>query len=102
MKKIFLLIVFFYLISLLQTSFLIHFRNLFFLPNLILISQVLLTIFENPKENQAIFSAFVGGFFWDIFSERPIGFGISILVFLSFVIKIILRQYVRVQAFRRF
>jgi len=102
MKKYLILILFFYLIALFQTSFLVHFNFFPFLPNLILISQILITVFENPKENLALFTSFLAGFFWDIFSENPLGLGIIISFSLSFLIKIILRQYVRIPGLSRF
>jgi len=95
MKKFLFLILFFYLLTLFQASFLIHFSPVVIFPNLILIFQVLLTLFEDPPKNLTLFSAPVAGFFWDIFSENPIGLGILILILISLFLKIILRQYVR-------
>jgi len=103
MKKILILIPFFYILTLFQTSFLIHF-NVFleggfwgWTPNLILIAVILITVFEkpDPHTNFGVGVAFIGGFFLDIFSENFIGFHILILVILAFFIKFILRKYVR-------
>ena len=102
MKKYLILIILFYLISLFQASFLIHFKIFSFFPNLILISQILITIFEDPKENLALFSSIPAGFFWDIFSENPFGLGIGVLFTISLFIKIILKEYVRIPALKRF
>ena len=102
MKKILFLIIFFYTISLLEASFFIHFNFFHFFPNIILISQILITLFEDPNKNLAIFSAVSAGFFWDIFSENPIGFGILILLLASVFLKIILRKYVRIPILRQF
>jgi len=102
MKKTLILILFFYTISLFQTSFLIHFSILRSLPNLILISVILMNFLEEPKEDSAIPSAVIGGFFWDIFSERPIGFGILILLGVTLLLKLILRKYVRIPTLERF
>jgi len=102
MKKILILIPFFYILTLFQTSFLIHF-NIFleggfggWTPNLILIAVILITVFERPEKNLGIFLAFIGGFFLDIFSENFIGFHILVLVILALLIKFILRKYVRI------
>jgi len=102
MKKLLILIIFFYILALLQTSFLIHFKVFFIFPNLILISQILITLFENPKKNLAIFSAIPAGFFWDIFSENPIGQGILILFSITLFLKLILRKHVRIPILGRF
>jgi len=111
MKKILILVIVFYILVLFQISFLVHF-NIFdgsFLgwsPNLILIAVILLNIFENPQKNSGYFTAFIGGFFLDIFSchflgINFIGFWISILLAISFSIKFILRKYVRTSVFSR-
>lgn len=91
-KKTLTSILFFYTLALFQTSFLVHFPAL----NLILISTIFLNLFEKPEKNFGLISAFIGGFFLDIFSEKPIGFHILILLSLSFLIKIILRRYIRI------
>lgn len=102
MKKILFLIIFFYIISLLETSFFIHFNFFPFFPNIILIFQILITLFEDPNKNLAIFSAVSAGFFWDIFSENPIGFSILILLSISVFLKIVLRKYVRIPILKQF
>ena len=106
MKKILILIPFLYILTLFQTSFLIHF-NVFlgggffsWTSNLVLISVILLTVFEKPEKNSGIFLGFCGGFFLDIFSENFIGFHILILVIIAFLIKFILRKYVRIPIIR--
>ena len=101
-KKLLILIIFFYILSLLQTSFFIHFDFFRFFPNIILVSQILITVFEDPNKNLAIFSAVSAGFFWDIFSENPVGFGILILLSISVFLKIILRKYVRIPILKQF
>lgn len=93
-KKILIPILFFYLLSLFEASFLIHFKQLSRIP-LILILTILLNFLEKPERNSGIFSALVGGFFWDIFSSRPIGFHVLILVISAIFIKLILKKYVR-------
>ena len=106
MKKILILIPFFYILTLFQTSFFIHF-NIFlgggFLGwalNLILIAVILITVFD-PHTKIGVGAAFIGGFFLDIFSENFIGFHILILVILAFFIKFILRRYVRIPIIKR-
>jgi len=99
-KNIFILIIFFYILALFQTSFLIHF-NIFLGWLGILISVILINIFENSKKNSGIFAAFFAGFFLDIFSENFIGFWILILLALSCFIKFVLKKYVRIPALKR-
>lgn len=106
MKKILILIPFLYILTLFQTSFLIHF-NVFlkggfwgYALNPILIAVILITVLEKPEKNSGIFLGVCGGFFLDIFSENFIGFHILILLGLSFFIKFILRKYVRTPIIR--
>ncbi|KPJ56416.1 hypothetical protein AMJ49_04900 [Parcubacteria bacterium DG_74_2] len=100
-RKLAIIILFFYVLALLQTSFLVNFGINGMIPNLILISVILINIFEKPEKKYGIFSAFIGGFFLDIFSERFIGFEILILTAIACFIKLILKKYVRVQITKR-
>lgn len=95
-KKILILILFFYILVLLQTSFLVHFNVKGIVPNLVLVSVILINFFEKPKENLGFISGICGGFFLDIFSENFIGFYILISVGLAISIKFILKKYVRI------
>ena len=83
----------FYFLTLLQTSFLVHLVP--FLPNLILIIVLLINLFEDEKENFGMITAFIGGFFLDVFSENYIGFHIIILFLLSILIKLVLKNYLQ-------
>lgn len=93
-KKAIILILFFYLLALLQTSFLVHFRIFGFIPNLILIFVIFYSLLESPKKHSGILAGFVGGFFMDIFSSGFIGFYVLILLAVSIFIKLVLRKYV--------
>jgi len=86
-KKTLLLIAVFYILVLLQSSFLVHFNISGTVLNLILILVCLLSFFEKPNEYQGIFGAVIGGFFLDIFSNSFIGISIITLVVISFFIK---------------
>lgn len=95
-KKIVILILFFYLLALLQTSFFVHFNIAGIIPNFILISVILLSLFTPvPNFSVVVSSAFIGGFFLDIFSVGLIGFNVLILLGLVIFIKIVLRRYVQ-------
>jgi len=93
MKKILILIILFYILTLFQASFLIHFPIFGKAPNLILIAVFALNFLENPRKNTGIYIAGISGFFWDIFSKGFIGFHILVLVAIALCIKIILRNY---------
>lgn len=91
-KKILILTLIFYFLALFQISFLIHLNFLNKIPSLILISIVLLNLFEKKEKNLGIISAFSGGFFWDIFSTTWVGFHIILLFLLAIFIKFILKK----------
>lgn len=94
-KKVLILIFSFYILALLQTSFFVHFNIAGITPDFILISVILINLFApTPKFGVGVASAFIGGFFLDIFSAKFIGFYILILVGLAIFIKIILKRYV--------
>lgn len=96
MKKTLILIIFFYLLTLFQASFLIYFRIFGVVPNFIFIAVILINFFAPYRSWWGVSAAFIGGFFLDIFSSRFIGFNILILVGLSIFIKFILKKYVRI------
>ena len=83
-----------YTISLLQTSFLVHF-NFFavIIPYITILIVLILNIFEKPDKKDGIYGAAILGFFWDIFSPDPIGFHLLFLVGLALLIKILLKNY---------
>lgn len=95
-KKTLAFIIFFYVLALFQTSFLVHFKIFGQIPNLILISVIIINFFEGPKYYSSFFAAVIGGFFLDIFSDKPIGLSILILLIISFFIKFILKKYVQI------
>lgn len=92
-KAILILIIFFYFLTLIQTSFLLHF-NFWWGGWIILISVILINFWFSSKQWEGIGAAFVAGFFWDIFSSGPMGFHIIILVGLAILIKITFKKYV--------
>jgi len=105
MKKILISILFFYLLILFQTSFLVHFSyffwNNFSTPLVTAIFLIIfLCFFEKPEENYGIFLAAFTGFLLDVFSSdflgvNFLGIWVSVLTVLSFSIKFVLRKYVR-------
>ncbi|MFH1401939.1 MAG: rod shape-determining protein MreD [Parcubacteria group bacterium] len=96
MKKIPLIILAFYILVLLQTSFLVHFNIFGIVPNFIILAVILINFFEKPEEKLGIIAGFFGGIFLDIFSQNFLGFYTMILLAVSFFIKYILRSYIRI------
>ena len=100
-KNIFLIFFSFYILFLLQTSFLAHFNIAGMVPNLILISIILINFFEKPSGDSGLFSAVSGGFFLDMFSGAAvgplsfIGFHILIYLLIAIFIKFLLKKHVR-------
>jgi len=92
--KILLLILFFYLLALFQTTL------LFGLP-VIIIAVILINIFYRKAGFDAgMISAFFGGFFLDIFSSGLLGIWVLIMLVISFCIQLILQKYVRTPFFK--
>lgn len=98
-KNILILVIAFYIIALFQTSLFVYFNVFGGIINIILILVILINLFEKPEQKTGFLAAFIGGFFLDVFSSRPIGFDILILVLISVFIKVILRRYVRTPFF---
>jgi len=98
MRKFFLLAFLFYILILVQTSFLVHFSifsGRFREPILILIAIVFINLFESETKFLGIFSGIVGGLFLDVFSENFFGFYILIGLGISLFIKFVLKKYVQ-------
>ena len=76
MKRIFILALSFYVLILIQTSFLVHFSifsGKFRESILILVTIVLINLFESETKFLGIFSGILGGLFLDIFSSFILG-----------------------------
>lgn len=103
-RKIILCIIFFYVLILIQTSFLVYFKVFGLVPDLVLIAVVLITLFFSPDQWWGLSSALIGGFYLDVFSSSVIGFFgfyTLILVIFSLLARIILQKYVRIPLFKR-
>ena len=86
-----LLIIIFYLLTLVQISFQI--------PFLVIIVILAISLIEEPKNRWGFVAAASGGLFLDIFSTSPLGFFGAyavILVIISFFAKYILRKYIHI------
>ena len=95
MIRIFSITILFYVLVLLQMSFYVHVLPSGMMPNFVIITALLITLFENPRSNGGIIAAIAGGFLLDMFSGGFIGFWTLILLGSSLLIKIVLENYVR-------
>ena len=84
-----------YFLVLFQSSFLIHFSILDKIPSLVLILTIFYNLFEKREKIFGISFALFGGFFWDIFSNLPIGFHILILLISAIFIKFVFKKYIK-------
>lgn len=101
MIKVLFLTLFFYILALFQTTFLVHLSIKGITPNLILIlvilvnyfipQQVFTKSFSKTQRRLGIFASFVGGFFLDIFSNHPFTISLLVLLCLSFLIRVTLK-----------
>jgi rod shape-determining protein MreD len=73
-------------------SFLFFNLSFFFL----FIPAVLFSLIERPEKNNSYFLAFFVGFWLDVFSMYPVGFHILILLAITFLIKVVVKRYVRI------
>lgn len=95
-KSLILITLIFYFLAIIQFSFLPHFGKAGIFLNLILISIFLINFFEKKEKKFGIYSALIGGFFLDIFSNNFIGFYILICFAFSIFLKKVFKKYVRI------
>ncbi|MCK4355383.1 hypothetical protein KAW43_03530 [Candidatus Parcubacteria bacterium] len=102
-KKIAILVIFFYFLTLFQTSFLTRFNISGYQINLVLLSVILICLFaprwfaEKDKRSaryMGIISAFIAGFFLSVYSNAVFGFEILVLVCIAGFMKFIIERYV--------
>ena len=96
MTKVILLVLIFYILAMIQASFLVHFQIFGMVLNVSLLLVVLINIFENPQKYLGLWSALISGFFLDIFSTRLFGFWILIFFLAAIFVKLIFRKHVRI------
>lgn len=94
-KKFLILFFGFLFLAFLQVSFLPHFHITSWIFNFILIASLLFSFLEQEESYLGYWGAFWAGLFLDIFSPKPIGFYILILLCLTVFIKVILKKYIR-------
>lgn len=101
-KRIIFFVLIFYILTLLQTSFLVHFNVFGIVPNFVLIAVIFINLFGS-SDREKVFSAVLGGFYLDVFSLRGEFFGFYTLILLGLFLflKIILEKYVRFPIIRK-
>ena len=100
-KKIIIIIFLFYILILIQTSFLAHFMVRGVAPNFVLISVFLINLFVPSRDYSGLMAAAIGGFFLDVFSAEIFGFfGFYTLISLvmSFFLNFVFKKYVKIPA----
>lgn len=93
MKHGLLLAASFFILAMLQVSFLPHFSLVGWVPNLVLITLVILASVVTPKTGTI--AALSGGFFLDVYSVLPFGFWIILSLVVFFAARYFLQYYVR-------
>lgn len=93
-KKLLILIIAFYILVLVQISFLPRLTLSPYIPNLVLIVVSGLAFFEKKQDLLSLWAGLTTGFFLDIFSARPFGFYIAIVLLIMIFIKLILKKYI--------
>ncbi|MBI2098519.1 MAG: rod shape-determining protein MreD [Candidatus Wildermuthbacteria bacterium] len=102
MKQTIILFLVFYVFAILQMSFFVHLFPNGLVPNFIILSVVLLSIFEHRDSYASFLAALFGGFLLDVFSGGIIGLWALGLGFASLFIKIVLEDYVRLPILKKF
>lgn len=95
-RKALISIIVLYFLVLFQTSFLVHFALWGVVLNLVMLLVIILSIYDKQNSYFGLYSAVIGGFFLDIFSNRIIGFNILILVILAVLLKLVFNKYVSI------
>jgi len=91
MKKIIILTLFFYILVLLQTSFLVHFSFHGIVPNLLLVSLIIFLFLEKHRNYSGFLLAGIGGFFLGLFSSYSMAVPIISLILVAFLMKKVLK-----------
>lgn len=101
MKTALFLIPLFFILTLVQTSFLAHFAVAGFIFPAVFIAVSVLALLEPPASFGAVFGAVIGGVFLDAVSSHFFGYWTLILVLLSLMIRYIMRVYVRLPLLKK-
>jgi rod shape-determining protein MreD len=100
-KRILISTIILYFLSLLETSFFVHFNVFRWIPSTLLLYVVIFNVLESPKKNAGIYVSLIAGFLSDIFSSSFIGFNIIIFLAVSLLLKFVFNRYVRLPFFEK-
>jgi len=103
-KKNIILILLFYFLVIIQTSFLVHFEifsRKWIGLLVIFIPLLLINLFEIPEKKSGVVAAAFAGFFIDVFSSGFFSVYLLTAIIFSLLIKFILRRYVRFPVFKK-
>lgn len=95
-KNIVLLTIFFYFLSIFQSSFFIHIEWIGAFPLLTLIFLVAILFLNRKKIELGLFGAAIAGLFLDLFSAKPFGFHVLLFLFFALLVNFVFLKYVRV------
>lgn len=101
MKTALFLIPLFFILTLVQTSFLVHFSVAGFILPAVFIVVSVLALLEPPASLSALLGAVIGGVSLDAVSSHFFGYWTAILIALSFGISYIMRAYVRLPLLKK-
>jgi len=96
--RIFLAALFAYLLVLIQTGLFFGFSFFGFSFPLVFLFVLWLAFFEKKDEYLSLAAAIAGGFSMEMYSEYPFGFYVLPLIIAVWIIKFILKSYVRFPA----
>lgn len=98
-KKIFISVILFYFLTLFQASFMAFFEFKGLALNLILITVIIINLFEEPSRRFGLYSALIGGFFLDIWSSHIFGLETLILFLIALFVKFFIKNNFYVPSF---
>ncbi len=90
-----LLIVVYFIVFLVQFSFVPAAFPFLVLPNLLFVLTILYLMVEDPDKKRGLFLAFFGGFLNDVVSTDVFGLYIFIFLISAYVLKFIFKYYVQ-------
>ena len=96
MMKLIVFTLAFYLLLLWQESFLAHFSFLWGLPSLVIVTMILINLFEEQRGKTGLILAVPAGLLLDLHSGKPFGLSVLLLLTTAFLIKLTVKRYVRV------